>query len=220
MQVVAFAFEKRMLFDVQNDVQIARGAAMSSRFAQPRKTNTGAVLNSGGNLGINRPLPQHAAFTFALRARIGDHAARALTRRTSSRHAEEALLVTNLPASTARSAWDGCLAGSRTVAVAVFASRVVANRNLGFRAEYRLFEFQRDIFAQIGTALGATASSRTSAEKISEAEKVAEDFTYILKNCGIESAPLPPRLPPHVRSGRRPRVCRRQPRSRKPRCTL
>src|SRR5579863_4133768 len=127
MQVVAFAFEKWMLFNVQHDIQIAWRTAVSSGFAQAGKTNTGSVFNSRGNLGVHRPLSQYAAFTFALGARIGDHAARALTSRASTSHAEESLLIPNLAASSARSARDGCLAGRCTIAMAVFASRVVAN---------------------------------------------------------------------------------------------
>ncbi len=189
MQIVAFALEKRVLFDVQHDIQIARRPAMSSSFPQPRKTDSSAIFNSGGHLGVDCSLSQHATFALALGARIGNHAARALTCGASTRHAEEPLLVANLPASSAGPARDRRFAGCRAVAVAVFASGVVPNRNLGFRAEHRLFKFQRDILAQIGTALGTAASSRTSTEKISEAEKVAEDFADILKNCGIESTP-------------------------------
>ena len=104
--------------------------------------------------------------------------------------------------------------------MAIFASLVVAHRNLGFRTENRLFEFQGYILAQIRTALSTAASPGTSAEKIAEAEKVAEDLADILKNCGIESARACIRSPPHVRSGHRPRACRHPPESRKPRCTL
>jgi len=65
---------------------------------------------------------------------------------------------------------------------------VAANRNTRFRAKNRLLEFQRDIFSQIGTALGTTASTRTAAEKVSETEKISEDFADILKNRRVKSA--------------------------------
>jgi hypothetical protein len=64
---------------------------------------------------------------------------------------------------------------------------VPAHNNVRFSAEHCLFEFQGDVFTQIGPALGTAAPSRTAAEKISEAEKVAEDLADILENCGVES---------------------------------
>ena len=65
---------------------------------------------------------------------------------------------------------------------------MAANGHTGFRAEHCLFEFQRYIFTQIGTALGAAAPARTAAEKISKAEKVSEDLADILENRGVEPA--------------------------------
>src|ERR1700723_3179461 len=116
MQIVSLALEKRMLFDMQHDIQIARRAAVSPSFAKPRKADTGAVFNACGHLCVHCPLTQHAAFAFALWTGIGNHAARTLTGRTSTRHAEKPLLVADLPATSAGSAWDGCFAGRRPVA--------------------------------------------------------------------------------------------------------
>jgi hypothetical protein len=65
---------------------------------------------------------------------------------------------------------------------------MAANRNVGFRAEHCLFELQRDILPQIGTALRPAAPAGSAAEQISETEKVPEDFADVLKNRGIESA--------------------------------
>jgi hypothetical protein len=65
---------------------------------------------------------------------------------------------------------------------------VFANRNVGFGAEHCLFEFQRDVFPQIRTALCPAAPARTAAEKIAKAEKVAKDLADILEDCGIKPA--------------------------------
>jgi hypothetical protein len=68
---------------------------------------------------------------------------------------------------------------------------VTANRNTRLGTKNRFFEFQRDIFSQIGTALSAAAPPRTAAEKISETEKVSEDLADILKNRRVKSARSP-----------------------------
>jgi hypothetical protein len=68
---------------------------------------------------------------------------------------------------------------------------VAANGNVRFRAENRFFEFQRDIFTQIGTALGTAAPAGTASEEISEAEKVPENLADVLKNSGVEAARSP-----------------------------
>lgn len=65
---------------------------------------------------------------------------------------------------------------------------MAADGDVGFGAEDCFLEFQRDIFAQIGTALGTAAPAGSAAEKISEAEKVPEDFADVLEDRGIESA--------------------------------
>jgi hypothetical protein len=65
---------------------------------------------------------------------------------------------------------------------------VAANGNAGFRSKNCLFKFQRDVFTQIGTPLRTAAPARTAAKKISETEKVPEDFADILKDRGVEPA--------------------------------
>jgi hypothetical protein len=65
---------------------------------------------------------------------------------------------------------------------------MAAHGNVGFRPENCLFKFQRDVFTQIGATLGTAAPARTAAKKISEAEKVPEDFADILKDRRIEPA--------------------------------
>jgi hypothetical protein len=188
VQIVALTLEKRMFFHVQYDIKVPGRSAMSSSLTQPRKTDARSVFNAGGHFGIHRSLTQNPPFALALGARIGDHAAQALTRRTSAGHAEESLLVAYLAAPSTRSASNRSFARRRSAASAVLATLVAANRNVGFRSEYCLFELQRDIFPQIRTALGPAAPAGTAAKKISEAEKVSEDLADILKDCRVESA--------------------------------
>ena len=187
MQIVTFALEEWMLFNVQHNIEVAGRSAVSPGFAQPGKTYPRTVFDTGRDFGVHRSLPQNAAFPFALQARIGNYASRALTRGTSTRHAEESLLVAHLATPSTGSTGNGSFAGSGARASALFASLVAPNRNAGFRAEHCLFEFQRDVLTQIGTTLGAAAPARTPAEEISEAEKVSEYLADILKDRGIES---------------------------------
>jgi hypothetical protein len=68
-----------------------------------------------------------------------------------------------------------------------------ANRHLALGSENRFFEIQRDVFAQISAALGATATPAASSEHIAESEEVAKDVTEILEDRGIESGRSSPR---------------------------
>src|SRR5579872_1694724 len=102
-----------MIFHVQHDIQIARRPAELPDFSCPRETNARSVFHSRRNFSVDRPLAQNPSFTFALRARIRNHAARSLTRRAGTRNAEKSLLVTNLPATIARPAGHRPFARSR-----------------------------------------------------------------------------------------------------------
>src|SRR5439155_2133301 len=104
VQVVALALEKRVIFDVQHNVQVADRATELSDFARPGETDSRSVFHPGGNLRVHRALSQDASFSLALRARIGNHAACALAGRTRTSNAEKSLLVANLATAAARAA--------------------------------------------------------------------------------------------------------------------
>src|SRR5271170_3070337 len=97
MQIVAFALEKRMFLDVQHNIKIPGWPTVCSGFAQPGKTYPRSIFDARRHLRVHRSLTQHASLALALQARIRDHAARPLTGGTSARHAEESLLISNLP---------------------------------------------------------------------------------------------------------------------------
>jgi hypothetical protein len=69
---------------------------------------------------------------------------------------------------------------------------MAANRDLGLRTEERLFEGERQIFAEIGATLNAAAtpSAAAAAEHVAEAEELAEDVAEILEDRWIEAATL------------------------------
>ena len=56
---------------------------------------------------------------------------------------------------------------------------MAAHRDLGFGAEDGFFEFQVDIFAQIGAALGTAALARAAAKNLAQAKEVAENIAEV-----------------------------------------
>jgi len=113
VQVVTFTFKERMLFDVQHDVEISGGPAVHAAFAESGEAYAGAVFNAGGNFCVDTFLAQHAAFTFALGAWIGDDLSCSLAGGASARDAEESLLIADLSLPVAGAAGDRSSAGSR-----------------------------------------------------------------------------------------------------------
>src|SRR5580704_2162217 len=176
-----------MFFDVQHNVKISRRAAVNTTFAKSRKTNTCSVFYAGRNSGVYDLLPQHPSFAFALVARIGDHAACSLARRTCPGNAEKSLLIAHLAVSVAGTAGHWRLAFGSARAAALFTSFMPPHVNFGLGAENRFFKFQSYVFAQIGATLGAALPpSATSAKNVAEAEKIPKNLAEILDR-GIES---------------------------------
>jgi hypothetical protein len=179
MDIRAFALKKRMLLDVQDHVKIARRPAECSSFAQSGEAYAGSVFDSGWNFGFDRPLPQNSSLPFALRTWVGDDTSNPLAGRASASHAEETLLVSDLSASGAGAARNRRLALGSARTPAVFAAFVAAAGDLCLFAEDRLFELQRNVFAQVGPTLGSSASPATRAKQIANPEEVAENFAEI-----------------------------------------
>jgi len=64
---------------------------------------------------------------------------------------------------------------------------VAADADLFFGAEYRLFEFEMQIFAKICSSLGAAATASPLAGGVAKSEDVAKNIAEVLKDSGIES---------------------------------
>src|SRR5258705_3643535 len=142
-----------MFFHVQDDVQVARGTAERSSFAVPGKANACPVFHTGRNLRFHRPLSQYASLAFALRARIGDNAPRALTCRTRASHRKKSLLVTDLAPALAGTAGYRRLARSGTRTRAILAGFVPTAHYLGLFAENPSLELQCKVLTQSRTLL-------------------------------------------------------------------
>src|SRR2546421_9862513 len=160
---------------MQNNIQITSRTSEGAGFAQAAESDSGSVFHAGGNFDVNSFLSKYPAFALTLWTRIGDDAAGSLACRTGARNAEESLLISDLAAAGTRTTSNRRFAWRCTRAFAFFASLVSADRDFRLGAEEGLFEFQVDVFAQIGAALGTTSTTRTaSAENVTEAEEVAE----------------------------------------------
>jgi hypothetical protein len=187
VQVVAFALEEGVLFNVQDNIQIARRSAESARFAEAAETNARAVFHSRGNLGLDHALAQHASFAFALRARVGDDAARALAGGAGSRNAEEALLIAHLATSIARPAGNGSFAWRGSASAARVAGFMAADVHVLFGAKHRLVKFQMQVFAQVGSTLSAAAATPSLAEHVAKTKDVAKNVAEVLEDGRVES---------------------------------
>src|SRR2546423_14730327 len=142
MQIVSLTLKEWMFLNVQHDIQITSGAAELTHLPGAGKSDASTVFDASRNLGVDGALAQDAAFAFALRTRIGNHAASPLTRRTRAGDAEESLLIAHLssPVAGAASGWAFSRRGSG--AAAVLAGFVATNRDLSFGAEECLFKLE------------------------------------------------------------------------------
>src|SRR5450631_1396966 len=187
VEVVTLALKEGVLLDVQHNVQIAGRSAECARVTEARETNSRAVLHPRGHVRFDNAFAQQPAFAFALRARIGDHTARALAGWTSSSDAEEALLITHLASAVARPAANRSFTGRCAGAAASVAGLMAADVHLLLGAKNRFLKSKMQIFAKVGSALGPAATTAALAKRIAEAEDIAKNVAEILENSRIES---------------------------------
>jgi hypothetical protein len=190
VQIVPFTREERVFLDMKDDVEIAGRTSELADLAGTGETDASSVFDPGRNLGIDRALPKNATFAFTLGTGIRNHVSAPLTGRTSPGDTEESLLITNLPATITRAAGGGTFAGSGTGAMAFFARFVPAHAHFLFHAEESFLELEREIFAQVGTALYTAATASAASEHVAEAEELAENVAEILEDSGIEAGTL------------------------------
>src|SRR5258708_38929830 len=129
-----------MLLHVQHNVEIARRSTERAGLAASGKPNARAVFYASGNFRVDRALPQNPTFAFALGAGIGNHVARSLAGGTSSRNAEETLLIPHLPAAVASTAGGWAFAGSPTRTGTIPAGLVTSHHHARLGAARCLFE--------------------------------------------------------------------------------
>jgi hypothetical protein len=187
MQVVPLTFKERMLFDMQNDIQIARRPTEPARLAEARETYPCTVLYSGRHFSLNHALAQQSPFAPALRARIRNHAPRSLARRTSPRNAEKSLLIPHLPTPSASLARRRSLPWRRSISAARIAGLVPTDIHLLVDAKHCLIKFQTQVFAEIRPTLSPAAPPPTLPKHVAKAKDVAENIAKVLEDSRIES---------------------------------
>jgi hypothetical protein len=96
IQVIAFAMKRIVLLDVDDDVEIARGAAGGAVLAFAVEAQPLAGCNAGGNLRGDLSLAADAAGAAARLAGLADDLAGATARRARARDRQEALLEAQL----------------------------------------------------------------------------------------------------------------------------
>src|SRR5215813_7198327 len=159
-----------MCLHMQDNIKVARRASIDARVALLLIAHARAVLNSGRHIDLHRALPHLAAFAFAFRARIGNHPPHPTAIRTRARHAEETLLITDLPASTARGTGHRTFAGSGAGSVTLLATLIAADFDFSLFAESSLFKSQIQVRTRVSALLCAIATARTYVD----AEEIAE----------------------------------------------
>src|SRR5205085_9628186 len=174
VQVGVAALEDFMLFEVDDDVQVAAlGAGVAglafAGAAQPR-----AVIDAGGHLDFERLLALDAARAVTGAAVVLDHLAAASAGRACAQHAQKGLLVAHLAAAAAGRAAHGLRAFRRAAPVTHITMFQARHADLGLDALRRLFERDLDVVTQVGAAL-RPAPLTAPAEHVAEAEQVAQD---------------------------------------------
>src|SRR5580658_9716984 len=169
-----------MLFDFENDVEIAGRAIVGGGFAFAGDTQARAGIDARWNAQLDRFFAFDAALASAIGAAFFDDLSGALACGAGARDGEETLLVGELAATAAGLAGDDAGALLRAGAVAGFAIFLARKLDFCGDASGRFFEGKRHVITQIGAALLATAgAAAASTEKILEAEEIAENVVKI-----------------------------------------
>src|SRR5579864_233416 len=101
MQVLAFTLKKRMRLYLKHHIKIARRAAIRPNIALLLIANARAIFHACRHGHVNHVLFHHAAFAFALAARIRNYPSVSMARRAWPGNAEHGLLIAHLPATGA-----------------------------------------------------------------------------------------------------------------------
>src|SRR5688572_12798454 len=101
IKIVVFALENGVLFDVNDDVKVTRGAAANSRLAIARGTQARSIGDAGRNLQLDAAAVFGAPFASAGATWFLDDLADAATTRTGLRNLKKSARADDLPASAA-----------------------------------------------------------------------------------------------------------------------
>jgi hypothetical protein len=134
------AFEEIVFLDVEDDIEIARRAAVWPWLAFACDAEARAGVDAGRNAEINGSLAFDAALAAAIGAALFDNLTGALTGGASAINGEETLLIDNLAAASAGLAGDDAGSFFRAGAIARFAEFLARNADFGSDSSCGFFE--------------------------------------------------------------------------------
>src|SRR5579863_9464130 len=120
MQIFAVALENRMLFHLDDDVQIARRTAVETGLSFARQLEMRSGLHARRNGDLQFPFATNLTLAPAMGARPAHDLAAASTLRAGTPNLEEALLIDHLAAPVAH--------GARHQAIVLFRAGALAMR--------------------------------------------------------------------------------------------
>ena len=131
IEIRAAPLEKRMFLHVQDDVEIARRAAVGAGLAFAGNADARLRIDARRDAHVDGARALDAAAPAAIRALLANHLARALASGAGARDGKESLLVMELAAALAGLAGGDAGAGFRAGAVAGVAEFLARQANLG-----------------------------------------------------------------------------------------
>src|SRR5579872_3405648 len=181
--------KKRMRLNAHRHVEVAVRSSLQAGFAFPAEPQLMALVDSRRNRHLLLRFLLDAAAAMAGGAGVADDGARAAAARAGAGDAEKSLLVPHLAAAAAGGARRRRRALARAPALAFAASGQAREAQRLFRAEKSLLEGQFQFIAQVAAAPRLPRPApRATAEKIAEAEEVAEDIRKIGEQRRVEVA--------------------------------
>ena len=175
-----------MLFDFEEDVEVAGRASGGARVAFVGQAQAGTVVHAGRDIDFQLPPHLAMALAAALGTRVTDNPAGADAGIAGTADGEKALLVEDLAAAVAGGAGGGAAAGFGTGGVAALARLGAGHLNFGGEAEHSFFEGDLEIVADVFAALGAGAAPAAASEQIAETEEIAQNIAEIGEGVGVE----------------------------------
>lgn len=187
VEILPFAFEERMFFDVKDDVHVAVGASVRSRVTVTVVENSRAFFDSGRHFDFQLRFRVNSLLASASLTRIGYENAGAMADGACARNTKETLLVTDLTSTLALLAGAGSLSSSRAGAFALGAGFAMTYRDFLRNPEDRFLEGEGEVFTQVVAALRARATSTAAAESIGKPKKITKNIGEVLEVRGVKA---------------------------------
>ena len=186
INIVSLSLEKRVLFHIDDDVEVSGRTVMDSGFPFSLNSQSGAIIDAGWDSYFQHFFSVNTAATAACFTRFCDHSTGAVALTACPAYGKESLLIAHLTGTMACGANGRILAFRSSPAIALFACILSRDFDLCLDAESGFAERNLQIVAQVGTTLRTAPAA--SPENISESKKFPENISKITKGGGIKTA--------------------------------